>query len=67
MTRFHHLGLFVRDLEFGLIEFEKVIEFKDATEVTNSFGSHFSVLAPVRKQIKVAFFLTQLNILGALI
>ena len=43
MIRFHHLGLFVRDLEFGLTELEKVIEVKDVSEVTDDFGLRVSV------------------------
>ena len=67
MTRFHHLGLFLRDSEFGLIELEDVVEVRVVSEVTNNFGSHVSVLAPVCKQFKVAFFLNHLKIRGALI
>ena len=67
MTRFHHLGLFIRDLEFGFIKFEKVIEVRNVSQVTNNFDLHVSVLAPVRRQIMVAFFLKLLKIRGALI
>lgn len=43
MIRFHNLGLFVRYLESGLTELEKVIEVKDVSEVTDDFGLRVSV------------------------
>ncbi len=43
MTRFHHLGLFVRDLEYGLITLEKIIDINNVSEVTDDFELRVSV------------------------
>ena len=43
MTRFHHLGLFVRDLESGLNELGKIIKIEEVTDVTHDAELKVSV------------------------